>query len=341
MFHQLGRHMTPATVLAFVALVFAITGGAFAATGGSGGNAPAKATAATGRAASLTAATAKKKKPTSTRGPAGPRGATGATGPAGPAGATGPGGAQGPAGNNGANGGEGKAGANGENVTTRAASEAECKEKVGGTAFTVAGKTEHVCNGKSGTTGFTETLPAGKTETGTWAYGSSASYVCVGDPGKGNFTESECKTSAGTPGSGNFEIAPVRYEGSPQFAPISFSIPLANPLSDSGCEEASKDPCQVHYVTLQEVAEGHAPEQCQGSVAAPSAAPGNLCVYGFAESEVEESDMGILPPGGLPKVPLPLVEFGAGVSGALIVVVSHDAGHGSIFVNGSWAVTAE
>ena len=37
MFRVLRRNLTPGTVIAFVALVFALTGGAFAATGGGGG----------------------------------------------------------------------------------------------------------------------------------------------------------------------------------------------------------------------------------------------------------------------------------------------------------------
>ena len=35
MFQALRKHLNPATVMAFAALVFALTGGAFAATGGS------------------------------------------------------------------------------------------------------------------------------------------------------------------------------------------------------------------------------------------------------------------------------------------------------------------
>ena len=82
MFRALRNHLTPSTAIAFVALVFAITGGAFAATGSvnnSGGG---------GSHGTLTASVAKKKakpKPKGgARGPAGPKGAPGATGPAGP-----------------------------------------------------------------------------------------------------------------------------------------------------------------------------------------------------------------------------------------------------------------
>jgi Collagen triple helix repeat (20 copies) len=114
MFQRVTKHITPASVLALVALVFAITGGAFAASGGSG-NGPSHATL------SASAAKAKKKsKPQSTRGPAGPKGATGvagAMGPAGPQGAPGAAGAAGKEGPQGAKGGtgpEGQAGKEGQ-----------------------------------------------------------------------------------------------------------------------------------------------------------------------------------------------------------------------------------
>ncbi len=147
MFRALRTHLTPGTLIAFMALVFAITGGAFAATGGGdNGGSPAKAGASAG-GGTVMAVAAKKKAPKSARGPAGPRGAIGPAGPAGPAGAAGAKGEngavgalgpQGPQGPQGAQGPEGKEGAQGE-------------------------------PGPSGTTGFTETLPEGKTETGVWS----------------------------------------------------------------------------------------------------------------------------------------------------------------------------
>ena len=94
MFQALRKHLTPSTFIAFVALVFAVTGGAFAA-GSHGGGSPVQATASSGRVGSATplATSAKSKGKSKSkagpRGPAGPKGATGATGPAGPAGATG------------------------------------------------------------------------------------------------------------------------------------------------------------------------------------------------------------------------------------------------------------
>jgi hypothetical protein len=142
MFQAMRKQMNPATILALVALVFSVTGGAFAATGGGGGaGSGSKATAL----AMPVAATAKKKAKAPARGPAGPRGATGAAGSAGstgPAGGTGP---QGPAGNNGSNGAPGEKGEKGEKGP---------KGEIGA----------------KGETGFTATLPSGKTETGEWTF---------------------------------------------------------------------------------------------------------------------------------------------------------------------------
>jgi hypothetical protein len=113
-------------VISVIALVFAMFGGAYAASNSSGG----------GKA---TTSKSKAKK--------GPRGPKGAPGPAGPQGPAGPAGAKGDAGANGANGAAGPTGPTG----------------VAG-AKGVTGPT-----GPTGFSGFTETLPSGKTETGTWA----------------------------------------------------------------------------------------------------------------------------------------------------------------------------
>ncbi len=123
-------------VISVIALVFALVGGAYAANNSSSGG---KATAS-----------AKAKK--------GPKGPKGATGPAGPAGAQGPAGPAGAKGDAGANGSNGAAGPTGPTGTAGAKG-----------ATGAAGAT-----GATGFSGFTETLPAGKTETGVWATGPSA-----------------------------------------------------------------------------------------------------------------------------------------------------------------------
>jgi hypothetical protein len=141
-------------VISVIALVFAMFGGAYAATNSSEGG---KATAS-----------AKAKK--------GPRGPKGATGPAGPAGTAGPAGPAGPAGAKGDKGDKGDTGSAGAAGVSPTGSEfvgtkaGHCDE--GGVEFKGA-NTTYACNGVNGVdgeTGFTETLPSGKTETGAWTF---------------------------------------------------------------------------------------------------------------------------------------------------------------------------
>ncbi|HWA52995.1 MAG TPA: hypothetical protein VG816_02370 [Solirubrobacterales bacterium] len=133
-------------VISVIALVFAMFGGAYAASNSSGGG---KATAS---------------KTKTVKGPRGPKGATGPAGPAGPAGPQGPAGANGKDGSNGTN------GSNGTGATTAAYSGSECAN--GGVEVKSASPTAYVCNGEDGQTGFTETLPSGKSEHGTWGLGN-------------------------------------------------------------------------------------------------------------------------------------------------------------------------
>ena len=143
MISRLHRHIgTAGLIVAIVALVAALGGGAYAATNSG------KATA-------------------SAKGKQGPRGKTGKPGKPGPAGPKGDTGAAGAAGAKGDVGSAGSAGAPGKSVVMSAASGAECAS--GGTKFEVegAGSPRKVCNGQ---TGFTETLPSEKTETGTWGF---------------------------------------------------------------------------------------------------------------------------------------------------------------------------
>ncbi len=153
MFSTLRNRFGIPGVISVIALVFAMFGGAYAATNSSGGG---KATAS-----------AKAKK-----GPRGPKGAKGDAGAQGPAGPQGPAGAKG---DSGVQGSTGSPGADGKSVTGTPATVGECP--AGGVKYTSASGTNTVCNGKNGTngqTGFTETLPEGKTETGTWGTGSSS-----------------------------------------------------------------------------------------------------------------------------------------------------------------------
>ena len=139
MFSTLRTRFGVPGIISVIALVFAMFGGAYAASNSSGG----------GKAA----ASAKAKK-----GPRGPKGATGPAGAPGPAGPQGPAGAKGDAGAAGSNGPVGPAGPTGP---------AGAKGATG-----AAGAT-----GPTGFSGFTETLPSGKTETGAWSITLSTSGI--------------------------------------------------------------------------------------------------------------------------------------------------------------------
>jgi hypothetical protein len=142
------RRITFANVAMTVALVFAMSGGAFAA----------------GKFLITSTKQISPKVLKSLQGKAGKAGAAGAQGPAGPAGPAGP---QGPAGPGGAAGAPGGKGENGVSATTAAipTTSSKCAHN-GGVEVKSASPAAEVCNG---TTGFTATLPKGKTEQGTWA----------------------------------------------------------------------------------------------------------------------------------------------------------------------------
>ena len=146
MFSRLRRRFTYTNVAMTLALVFAMSGGAFAAS-------------------KFVITSTKQIKPSvlkQLQGKAGKAGAAGAQGPVGP---QGPPGANGKDGTNGAN---GTNGTSGKSVVSAVASGAECKE--GGTKLEVegSGKAEHICNGKAGAIHPEETLPSEASETGTW-----------------------------------------------------------------------------------------------------------------------------------------------------------------------------
>jgi hypothetical protein len=143
MLTRVRKHLNAATGIAFVALIFAVTGVSFAATGGgSGGLGSNSATVSVGH--NTTIATAAKSKPKAKAGPRGPAGPAGKNGAPGAAGAQGPAGPTGPAGGTGPQGPAGTSGTDGTNG-------------------------ENGKEGPPGTTGFTETLPSEKSERGVWA----------------------------------------------------------------------------------------------------------------------------------------------------------------------------
>jgi hypothetical protein len=157
-------HLTPATVIATLALVFAMTGGAFAA-------------------GHYLITSTKQISPKVLKALAGKNGANGAPGAQGP---------QGPAGPSGPAGKEGGAGANGANGTSVTSTESKSKVgpcKEGGSAFTAGSTTTYACNGEKGKEGTFggQMLPEGKTLTGVWG---ASGYGAAGfpEPGTGYAT---------------------------------------------------------------------------------------------------------------------------------------------------------
>lgn len=164
---------SPATVVALFALVFAMTGGAYAAK-------------------KYLITSTKQISPNvlkSLRGKAGTNGPVGAAGPAGPGGPQGPAGAKGDTGAAGAAGTPGINGTNGTDgtsVTNTALAEGNAHCAKGGAEFKVGtGASTYACNGQNGQTGFTATLPAEGTETGVWRFvsnGEERQYVPISFP---------------------------------------------------------------------------------------------------------------------------------------------------------------
>jgi len=218
-------------VISVIALVFAMFGGAYAASNSSGGHA--------------VASKAKKAK-TGQRGPRGPRGATGPAGPQGPAGPAGAPGAKGDVGANGSN------GTNGTSATTAAYTGSECAN--GGVEVKSASPTAYVCNGEDGQTGFTETLPSGKSEHGVWLYNSGGgSRVPISFPiplpagvavhymPKGGEPTEECPGTAAEPAaaSGNLCLYIAELSSEPPFV---FAI-----NTEGGGTEAGKGGVVVQF----------------------------------------------------------------------------------------------
>jgi hypothetical protein len=231
-------------VISVIALVFAMVGGAYAASN-DGGSAKAskKQSGLTGKQKKEVETIAKKfagkAGPTGPVGPQGPAGANGqagakgATGPAGPKGTTGPAGPKGTTGPAGPKGTTGAKGVTGPKGTTGAKGVTGPKGPTGPT-------------GPTGQSGFTEVLPSGKTEKGTWAVTFSG-------------TEEELEE-------GVTKVLRV---------PISFPIPLPGALGPANVVKVT--PTQIEE---EEVPAACTVGGTEGSIANPLATPGFLCVYG-------------------------------------------------------------
>jgi collagen triple helix repeat protein len=271
MFSAIRKRVTYANVAMTVALVFAMSGGAYAAG-------KYLITSTKQIKPSVLAQLKGKNGMNGANGTNGANGAPGATGAQGPKGDTGAGGPQGPEGKEGK---EGKAGAN-------------------------------------GTTGFTETLPSHKTLEGAW----TLSYRPPAGP----------------------------YYNTTS---VSFGIPLkeapaAHFINLKGLE--------LTFTSAEDPTGERASTACTGTPQTPTAAPGNLCVYlaaaGTEETELAENELVDENFNGLNwKKPLavfdPTIEGGpraetpgtASVFGFGVRAATEKEGH--VFLQGSWAVTAE
>jgi Collagen triple helix repeat (20 copies) len=295
---RLTKHATPSTFIALLALIFALTGGAFAATGGAG-NGGGKGNKNNTQNLTASAAKAKPKAKAPARGPAGPKGATGAAGPAGPAGATGPAGAAGPGGPvggvgpQGPTGAAGEKGANGESVTNTALAPGKGGCKEGGAEFKVGATSTHACNGEKGAIHPGETLPANASETGNWV---------ASGPGTEN------------PGVGFGTWEPTS---------ISFNIPL--------------ETAPTYHIIRAGTPEGSDPTGCSGTVAAPAAEPGNLCIFVRAEKNVLPDEPGEA--GYNTYSPETGQSEAAGKSG-MVFGPRPESSEKDAFAMGTWVVTA-
>lgn len=152
MFARVSSRVSPATLLALLALVFAMSGGALAMNGNRGGSRGGRrAGVVAARAAGRPKAAVGARGPRGVRGPAGPAGKSGAAGASGAQGVQGPAGPQGPAGAAGAKGAPGEKGETGEIGEVGEKGPAGPKGETG--APWPAGGT----------------LPANATETGAWS----------------------------------------------------------------------------------------------------------------------------------------------------------------------------
>ncbi len=166
MFSKIRRRCTYANVAATLALVFAMSSGAYAA----------------GRYVITSAKQVKPSVLAQLKGRTGADGAPGATGAVGPAGAVGPQGAKGETGPGGAEGKEGKAGGEGKagvSVTGKEVAKGGCSNKEGGSEFTAGSTKTFACNGKEGSPWAAGgTLPKGSEEKGVWTdFGSKEGEV--------------------------------------------------------------------------------------------------------------------------------------------------------------------
>jgi hypothetical protein len=312
----LRSRLTYANVVATLALVFAMSGGALAAT-------------------HYLITSTKQISPKVLKKLEGREGAAGAAGKEG---------AAGKAGGNGAN---GSNGSNGEGVAVSSinAGEPACS-RLGGAKFAAGGKEATACNGKAGTNGLEgekgESVTASEVQAGQPACKElGGSKLQVGSHGQETFA---CNGKEGSPWTDKGKLpAGATETGTWSFVestslpseerilqrvPISFPIPLAAPLLARGCSSGPEE-CDVEVVGEGQTGTGN----CDGGTAEdPTAEPGYLCIY---VNRFEE--------GATPKFHYedPGSEATTEVGPTGVFLVLRTAGEHGGEGRGTWAVTAE
>lgn len=310
MFLRIRKHVSYGNVAMTVALVFVMTGGAYAAT-------------------KYVITSTKQIKPSVLKqltGKAGPQGKQGSAGPAGPAGSAGP---------------EGKAGAS---IKGEAGPEGP-KGASGpeGSPWTAAG-----------------TLPSGSTETGAWIATSNTSEnvgpvsasisfpIPLAAALNGNqvhYLVGELTAGHGELASGSKTVAKVEAESGKFEAGQEITgegIPAETLIASINSEAETLTLTANATATGVKTLESHVPASaaaaCPGSVAAPRANKGNLCVYVAEQKELGPLVSAPLHPINPPTSPTAQAQSGAGKTGALLTLLAGANAPRDAY--GTWAVTA-
>jgi hypothetical protein len=328
MFSRIRRRITFANVAMTLALVFAMSGGALAAS---------KYLITSTKQIKPSVLTALKGK-TGAAGKEGLAGKEGAAGKEGPKGANGTNGTEGPKGANGTN---GTNGSNGESVTASAFSVATGTCTGAGSEFTIGtSPPTFACNGKDGKAGAPGAPGApGESVTTTPLAAKNGSGHCEeggaqfeAEPSKGKVKSYACAgspwTAGGTLPSGQSETGTwgVAFNAAQQAGldSISFTIPLKTA------------PLQAVFVNEGAPRAG----ECEGTLAAPTAEPGYLCVYlgkpSMNAAEPPEPNVS-----GLAMLDSGTGTPGAGTTGAIAAFQGKGTSSELAFWTGTWAVTAK
>jgi hypothetical protein len=316
MFSRIRKRITFANIAMTLALLFAMSGGAYAAK-------------------KYLITSTKQISPTVLKALAGKPGPPGANGVNGKDGAPGSPGAPGERGQS------GEKGAPGESVSFKAVTDKTKCAGLGGAEYTVAAKTALICNGQ---TGFTEALPTEKTETGTWGFhvhtsGAVLEKISFPIPlaaplnrahryivppgvtganeasGTGNTTNGSNEITGFNVASGTFNVG-EEISGA--------GIPQGTIIVGIGTGELFISTEATATATGVSLSAGIPAACAGGTVENPKAAKGSLCLYTQFMSEVE----------------LEFSIFAFNWSSGVTINFKVPSSSGGV-VTGTWAVTAE